>query len=168
MKKTGAVACLVVCCCLTGLAWADETPPKPSAPAPAGKWGTVKTWFEHWKEGLKGSAVEKHYKRRRLSAVAAVRGAEQKLDDPGKPYIKGTASSKETKKLRKERAELAEAVELVLAGKVEEGSKRLDAFEAGHPNSPLLEDVRQAREMLKDMPEPERPPAAAPESKEGR
>ena len=112
---------------------------------------SLKTWFQHWKEGLAGSAVEGNYQQKSLTNVAAVRGKKQKADDPNQPYIKGTLSEKQEKNLRKERAELGQAVDLILSGKLDEGGKKLDAFEEKHQKSPLLRDVHQAREKLKEL-----------------
>src|SRR5579863_5194375 len=78
---------------------------------------TLKLWFQHWKEGLAGSAVEGQFQQKSLTAVAAVRGDEQTLDDPNKPYIKGKLGDKQAKMLRAERAELGKAVDLILSGK---------------------------------------------------
>jgi len=122
-----------------------------SASSSSPTWDSVKIWFQHWKDGLASSAVEGEYQQRSLTAVAAVRGDEQKLDDPNKPYIKGTLSEKQTKMLKKERVELGQAVDLILAGKINEGSKKLDEFEAKHPKSLLLGDVQKAREKLKAL-----------------
>lgn len=112
---------------------------------------SLKTWFEHWKEGLSGSAVEGQYQQKSLTAVAAVRGDEQKLDDPNKPYIKGKLEDIHARQLKKERVELGKAVDLILTGKLDDGGKKLDEFEASHPKSTLLPDVHKAREKLKEL-----------------
>ncbi len=118
--------------------------------------GGIRKWFENFKQGLMGSAVESQYQRRRgVAAVAAVRGARQNVDDKNKPYWKGSAGSKQSAQLKKERAELAAAVDLALAGKTEEAMAAFDAFETAHPKSSLLPDVRQAREKLKALEEDE-------------
>ena len=123
----------------------------PAARCESSALDSLKTWFQHWKEGLAGSAVEGQYQQKSLTNVAAVRGKNQKADDPNQPYIKGTLDQAQEKKLRKERAELGQAVDLILSGKFDEGGKKLDAFEEKHQNSPLLRDVHQAREKLKEL-----------------
>ena len=44
--------------------------------------------------------------------------------------------------------ELSTAVTLILEGKLHEGMRELNEFEARNPESPLLASVRQAREKL--------------------
>lgn len=136
-------------------AWvfAESDPPaqKAGASASPSAWDSVKAWFQNWKDGLADSAVEGQYQHRSLTAVASVRGEAQELDDPNKPYIKGKLDAKQAARLKKERAELGRAVDLILAGKTDEGAKKLDEFEANHPKSPLLRDVRKAREKLKQL-----------------
>ena len=134
----------------TGLR-AEPTPASQEAAASPSSWDNIKVWFQHWKDGLASSAVEGQYQQKSLTAVAAVRGDEQKLDDPNKPYIKGKLNAKQARKLKKERAELGQAVDLILAGKVDEGSKKLDEFEAKHPKSLLLGDVQKARVKLQEL-----------------
>lgn len=122
-------------------------PPKASALAELGK------WFTQFKKALADSSVRQQQRRMRGAvAVAAVRGSGQGLEDPGKPYWKGTAESTQERESRRERAELAKAADLALGGHAGEALKALDAFEAKHPNSALLEDCRQAREKLKVLP----------------
>lgn len=133
---------------------------EPTGPPPRSALADVSRWFDNLKKVLADSAVRHHQRRMRGSmAVAAVRGAGQSLEDPSKPYWKGTAESKLDREARQERAELSHAADLVLAGKDEEAIKALEAFEAAHPASSLLTDCRQAREKLKS-------PAPAAESAE--
>ena len=134
-------------------------------PVPS-RWDGVKTWFQHFKEGLESTGAERNYQRRnvRVTAVAAVRGGKQRLDNPNKPYVKGKLDAKLEASLKKERAELESAVQLVLAGKPEDGLTQLNAFEKAHPSSIYLEDVRAAREKIKEikaLPEAQTPPATA-------
>lgn len=115
-------------------------------------WDSIRTRLTHLKEGLMSSANERRYQHRSVAAVAAVRGAEQKIDDPNKPYVKNSSDEKKLKTLRAERAEFSAAVDLLLAGKTEEGKKKLADFEANHPKSSLLKDVRDTRAMIDKAP----------------
>ncbi len=132
-------------------------PPLSVAPAKAADsvstFESLKTWFQHWKDGLASSAVEGQYQQKSLTAVAAVRGGNQERDyeNPDKPYIKGRLEDMHARQLKKERAELGQAVELILSGKTDEGAKKLDDFETKHPKSTLLADVQLAREKLKEL-----------------
>lgn len=47
--------------------------------------------------------------------------------------------------------EISNAVNLILAGKLDEGMKQLNDFELRNPESPLLASVRQAREKLRGI-----------------
>ncbi|MBI5203161.1 MAG: hypothetical protein HY925_16340 [Elusimicrobia bacterium] len=113
-------------------------------------WGEVSKWLKELKSSLSDSAVRKQHRQVKSAiAVAAVRGAEQTLEDPDKPYWKGTAASKQEREERQERAELAAAVELAMNGDAAGSLKALDAFESAHPSSGLLGDLRQTREKIK-------------------
>lgn len=127
----------------------------------------LRTWFQHFKEGLAESSVSSRYQKRRVTAVAAVRGAKQESVDPGKPHWKGGAKSKKAKQLRMEKAALAKAVDLILEGRIEEGKAGLDAFEKAHPKSSLLPEVREAREKLAEL-EAAAPAADAEETEAGK
>ena len=130
------------------------------------------TWFEHLKQGLAESSVQSHYQKSRVTAVAAVRGAKQESIDADKPGWIGGAQSKKAAQLKKERAEFGKSVDAILKGDLKEGLSGLDAFEKAHPKSPLLDDVKQAREnakLLQDQAEAAAPavevPAAAADKK---
>ncbi|MBI4386263.1 MAG: hypothetical protein HY551_02675 [Elusimicrobia bacterium] len=171
----------------TSVAAPAETPAAMSVDMPAAasaepkaaqgaQWGSFRSWLRNLKEGLSKSAVERHYQRRNVVAVAAVRGAGQKSEDINKPYVKDPVKYKAAQRLRREKAEFAEAVDLLLSGKMEEGVKRLEEFEAKNPKSSLLPDVREtrgkARELmaLKDSKSPEGAPpsdASVPEASPG-
>lgn len=132
-------------------------------------WSDASKWLGGLKTALAESAVRRHQRQhRRAAAVAAVRGNEQLLEDPSKPYWKGSSASRKERAERQERAELTKAVELALDGKADEALKALDAFESARPKSALLDDCRQAREKikaaLKDSPGPSRSGAAAGKS----
>lgn len=126
-------------------------------------WSDVSKWLGDLKAALADSAVRRHQRQfRGAVAVAAVRGDRQSLEDPDKPYWKGTAASKQERAERQERGELAKAVELAIAGKAEDALKALDAFETAHPDSVVLADCRQAREKIKAAADvPAMPGAAA-------
>jgi hypothetical protein len=66
------------------------------------------------------------------------------LADPNEPVLKGDARSKKDKTAIAEDAEFAKAVDLILAGKTDEGAKALDAFKAKHPKSRNFAKVQQA------------------------
>jgi len=121
------------------------------ASEPGSKPSALRTWFKHLREGLSESAVAGQYQKSKITAVAAVRGAPQQASDPEKPAWKGTARSRKAERLRKEKAEFAKAVDLVLEGKFEEGDQGLAAFEKAHPRSPLLPEVQEARQKAKDL-----------------
>ncbi|MBI4346097.1 MAG: hypothetical protein HY553_04540 [Elusimicrobia bacterium] len=147
-------AMLVAAPCL-----AEDAPPAPARSA----WADVKKWLGELRTAISESAVTRHQKQKRGAlAVAAVRGHKQLLDDPAKPYWKGTAATKQEREERRERAELAAALDLALEGKNEAATAALDAFEAAHPNSALLADCRQAREKLKAAEAPAAEEAAPP------
>ncbi|TPW17332.1 MAG: hypothetical protein FD126_3676, partial [Elusimicrobia bacterium] len=149
---------------LCALLFASPSSAADGAPAEAPTaWASMKRWLETMKKGLMTSAVEQNYQRRRgVVAVAAVRGEGQGLDDPGKPYWKGTTASKEEKQAGKERAELGAAVELALTGKRQQALQALSEFESAHPDSALSASAREARERLRAA--ESEPPALAVEA----
>ena len=107
-----------------------------------------KSWFQTALKGLKAETTRRFQSRViRVTAVCAVRGAEMDVD-PFKPYWKGGISEKAAERLSAEKKEFAEAVELILAGKVEEGEKALKKFEKAHPESILLPDIKEALSNL--------------------
>lgn len=108
-----------------------------------------KTWFEHALQGLK-SRVTRAYESKtvRVTAVAAVRGAETGARDPMQPYWKGGISGKAAEKFEAERKDFADALDLIVAGKTDDGAKLLMEFERKHPGSVLLPDVKEAISKL--------------------
>lgn len=118
---------------------------------PESRKSLIMTWFEHLKKGLSESSVQHRYQRTRVTAVAAVRGDSQAQADPNQPEWKGSRKARKDAALRKERAEFAKAVDLIMEGKSEEGVQALDSFEKAHPKSSMLTEVREAREKAKEL-----------------
>lgn len=112
---------------------------------------TLKTWFQHFKEGLSESAVSGQRQKRNVSAVAAVRGSQQESADPGKPQWKTGRKMKKSQQAKQEQSELAAAVDLIMAGQVKEGMAKLESFEKDHPKSPLLAEAKLAREKASEL-----------------
>lgn len=151
-----------------GPAASQQTDAAPSAVSKPAKKAKPKLgqWFKHWKNALERSAVEGRYRRVRTGSVAAVRGTPQKDAAAGEIYWKSGVSDKVKAQLLKERAELAEAAELILQGKLQEGRERLDAFEKAHPKSEFNGDVLEARAHLDELSK-QAVPAPAPEPGSG-
>jgi len=159
---TAALAALL----LAGSVRAEDAKPAPApAPAPTAK-ESVMTFFRHLKESLEKSAVQGERKHNRVGSVAAVRGDDQRssLADPNEPVLKGDARSKKDKAAMIEDAEFSKAVDLVLAGKTDDGVKALEAFETNHPKSHNLDKVKQAIDQAKGLSAPKPVDAAASSS----
>lgn len=137
-----------------------------AAEEPKSRFASLKTFFENLKKGLAESSVSGDFQRRRATAVAAVRGNAQDSADPNKPAFKGGAKGKQAAQLKKERAELSAAVDLVIEGKVQEGIAALESFEKKHPKSALLPDAKEAKAKAQELAAAEAAPndaaAAAP------
>lgn len=140
---TAALAALL----LAGSARAEDPKPAPTAKE------SVMTFFRHLKESLSESAVAGQRKHNKVGSVAAVRGADQSspLADPNEPALKGDARSRKDKLAKAEDAEFSKAVDLVLAGKSEEGVKALEEFKAKHPKSRSIDKVQEALDAAKGM-----------------
>ena len=142
---TAALAALL----LAGSARAQDA--KPAAAAS----DSIMTFFKHLKESLSQSAVQGERKKsaRRSGSVAAVRGASQSssLGDPNETVLKGDVRSKKDKLAMAEDAEFSKGVDLILAGKTDEGVKALEDFKAKHPKSHNLDKVQQAIEQAKTL-----------------
>ena len=156
---TAALAALL----LAGSARAEDPKPAPAK-------DSIMTFFRHLKESLSQSAVQGERKKtgRRSNSVAAVRGASQSstLGDPNEPTLKGDARAKKDKASMAEDAEFAKGVDLILAGKTDEGVKALEAFKAAHPKSHVT-DVQDALDHAKALavaPAPEPAKAEAPKA----
>jgi hypothetical protein len=155
--STTALALLL----LAGIIRAQEAKPAPTAKE------SVMTFFKHLKESLAQSAVQGERKHNRAGSVAAVRGADQSssLADPNEPVLKGDSRSKKNKVAMAEDAEFAKAVDLVIAGKIDDGVKALEAFKIQHPKSRNLAKLQQAIDQAKGLlalRPAEAVPAAAP------
>jgi len=138
---------------------------RPASAAEKSSVAKLQGWFKRWSNALKRSAVEARYKKVRTTAVAAVRGNKQ-FWGPEKPYWKGTWSEKTHKKLMEQREELDAAVGLILEGKYFDAEAKLDAFEKSHPDSPLLNDVKEARAKLTELKAAEAPAEEEPKAAE--
>jgi hypothetical protein len=170
MKLTAAAALAALT--LAGPVRADDA--KPAAPAaaaaPAPAAPTVResvlTFLRNLKLALAQSAVaEQRNRANNTAAVAAVRGSDQVsgVADPDEPTLKGDAASAKNQRIRAENAEFESALDLVLAGKNDEGVKALEAFKAKHPKSRNMASVEQAIEKAKSLsadPAAEAKPAA--------
>lgn len=140
------IAAILAALALAGPARAED---KPAATAR----DSVLTFFRHLKETLAQSAVQGERKKNRTGSVAAVRGKDQSspLADPNEPVIIGDVRSRKDKAEAAEDAEVAKGVDLVLAGKIDDGVKSLEAFKASHPKSHNLEKVQQAIDQAKAL-----------------
>jgi hypothetical protein len=138
---------------LAALLLAGPVRAEDAVPAPTAK-ESVMTFFRHLKESLAQSAVRGERKHNRVGSVAAVRGADQSsspLGDPNEPVLKGDARSKKDKIAMSEDAEFSKAVDLVLAGKTDDGVKALESFKAKHPKSHSLAKVQEAIDEAKGI-----------------
>ena len=149
---TAALAALV----LAGPVRADDKPAAPPVikPAPSAT-DSVMSWFKKLKTDLTQSAVSGERKHSHgVGSVAAVRGKRQASDigDPNEPTLKGSSSSKKEQQSVAEDGEFEQAVSLIVAGKVDDGVKALEAFKVKYPKSANLELVQKAIEQSKSLP----------------
>ncbi len=124
-----------------------------TAGAAGGGW---RTWYVNMLSGLKAKVEARLESKTRVSAVAAVRGANQN-EDPYALYWKGGISEKARKKLDDERKKLVSAVELVVNGDPGAGRDALNKFIKDNPDSCFVKD---AQEALRNLPQPGAKPAA--------
>ena len=115
--------------------------------ARAGESGDWRGWYNDMLKGLKTKVQSKLQSKVRASAVAAVRGAKQG-EDANALYWKGGVSDKARKKLADEKAQLTEAVEMVVGGDTEGGRAALNKFIRSNPESFFLPDAKDALEKL--------------------
>jgi hypothetical protein len=121
------------------------------------------SWFKNLYKALTSDTAQKYASQgRSVTSVAAIRGAGMGQQDPAQPYWKGGVSEKAAKQLAEERKAFAEAIQLVMDGKVEEGKASLADFEKKHPNSALLGDVKEAIAKIEAEAPKAETPAEAP------
>ena len=123
---------------------------------PAAKGGSVFTFFKNLKSSLAQSAVAGERKKGRTGSVAAVRGEDQakgskSAADPNDTTLKGASSARKAKASAAEDKEFEAAVDLIIAGKTDEGVKALEEFKAKHPKSRNLPKVDEAIAQAKAM-----------------
>ena len=104
-------------------------------------------YFKMWLKGLEESAMRKRYRPMRSQAVASVRG-EDPSDDPNQLYWKGSLEQRFAQLGKKQRAQLREAVQLIVDGELDKGQAKLEAFKAKHPKSKLKSDIDEAEKAL--------------------
>ncbi len=130
------------------------------AEEPKARPSSLMTWFQNLKNGLRESSVSgRMQKGHRASSVAAVRGSAQGDDKASleEGTMKQPSMSKKAKRERREKAAFESAIDLIMAGKTEEGLGALDAFEKEYPKSAWLAQVAEARAKAQEL------RAAAPE-----
>ncbi|MDA8242573.1 MAG: hypothetical protein M0025_00425 [Elusimicrobia bacterium] len=125
--------------------------------------GGWKGWYNDLLRGLKTKVQTRLQSRTRVSAVAAVRGAD-KNKDAFAPYWKDTVSESAQKKLADEKAVLTAAVEQVVNGDVEGGRAALKKFLKDNPDSFFAQDAKDA---LANLPAEEAVKPAAEEKPAG-
>jgi hypothetical protein len=115
---------------------------------------TGKSWFETTIKSLKAK-IARRYQASSVGAasVAAVRGANVADEKKDKPYWKGTQEDKREKKLQKQRKQLAAALEPAVAGKKSDAQKAVEKFIKENPESPYLEEAKEALRRVKEMPD---------------
>jgi TolA-binding protein len=141
---------------------ADPAPAAPAAAAAPTVQESVMTFLKNLKLALTQSAVaEQRNKTNSTAAVAAVRGKDQTSDlaNPDEPSIKGDVAAAKAAKLRAEDAEFEKALDLILAGKIDDGIKALETFKIKHPKSHSLPSVQEAIDKARSL-QPDKPAAA--------
>jgi hypothetical protein len=104
-------------------------------------------WYKKVLKTLNSKIEKRLAPKVRISAVAAVRGADQSLD-PMELYWKGGMTEKSAKKLDGEKKEFIVAIEMVVNGKTDEGKKLLEAFIKNNSNSLYALDAQEALDKL--------------------
>ena len=104
-------------------------------------------WYKNVLKSLNAKIEKRLAPKVRISAVAAVRGADQSVD-PMELYWKGGITEKAAKKLDAEKKEFTAAIEKVVDGKTEEGKKLLKAFIKNNSDSLYLKDAKEALSKL--------------------
>ena len=125
----------------------------PAADAKRKSWG----WFDNLLKALTSDTARRYASSgRRVTAVAAVRGAPLGQQDPAELYWKGSLSEQAAKSLTQQRSVFAAAVQLVLDGKPAKGTAALKRFKKKYPRSPLLEDVEETLAKIQES-QPKKP-----------
>ncbi len=106
-----------------------------------------KGYYDNLLRGLKSKVQKKFESKNRVSAVAAVRGSKQGSDADAL-YWKGGVSEKAREKLTKEKKIFADAVQLVVDGKMPEGKAALEKFIKDTPDSIYAADAKEALASL--------------------
>jgi hypothetical protein len=121
----------------------------------AGAASDILSWFQRLEAGLSSSLLGSDRQAGdNAAAVAAVRAAPQSASNAETPAWIGGIRYERLAVLKKERKELANAVDLIVKGRFAEGSKALIAFETAHPKSALLKDAMEAQRKLKALEKP--------------
>ncbi len=126
----------------------------------------ILSWFQRLEAGLSSSLLGNSLQTREdAAAVASVRAAPQSASDAESPAWIGGIRYERLAETKKEKKELAGAVDLVVQGRIKEGSAALEAFEKAHPKSPYMKDAMEARRKIEDLekqaPKKEGPTAAS-------
>ncbi|MBI5629822.1 MAG: hypothetical protein HY921_02930 [Elusimicrobia bacterium] len=116
------------------------------------KIASLKSWFQHLKEGLSESAVADRYQKgAKVTAVAAVRGSPQEAVNPDKPAWKTGKKSKKDALCRAEMRELSQVADFALEGKTAEAEQTFAAFKAAHPKPLLAKEVQEIEAKLAEL-----------------
>ena len=115
----------------------------------AAKGGGFMGWYKKVLKTLNSKIEKRLAPKVRISAVAAVRGADQSVD-PMELYWKGGMTEKAAKKLDGEKKEFIVAIEMVVNGKTDEGKKLLEAFIKNNSDSLYLQDAKEALSKLSE------------------
>ncbi|MEA3307031.1 MAG: hypothetical protein U9Q34_04530 [Elusimicrobiota bacterium] len=113
----------------------------------AARGGGFMGWYKKVLKTLNSKIEKRLAPKVRISAVAAVRGADQSID-PMELYWKGGMTEKAAKKLEAEKKEFIAAIEKVIEGKTEEGKKLLKAFIKKNADSLYVQDAKEALSKL--------------------
>ncbi|HVC08555.1 MAG TPA: hypothetical protein VNH15_01280 [Elusimicrobiota bacterium] len=180
MKKTAAAAALILAlgASLAKSASSDTVKTATKAPAKTEALSIpAETWLTHLKDALTQTTLSGEYQKGDVAQVAAVRGARQQVPSADKPVWKGGFSDQARVELKKERAALAQGVDLLLQGRLAEGRAQILAFEKQYPRSRLRGAAEEAlRKTASEAvlqrpaaPKTDAPPAsAAPAAKSSR
>ncbi|MCG2725223.1 MAG: hypothetical protein L6420_03020 [Elusimicrobia bacterium] len=111
--------------------------------------GSFLDWYKKVLKSLNTKIEKRLAPKVRISAVAAVRGADQSVD-PMELYWKGGITEKAAQKLDDEKKEFIAAIEKVVDGQIDEGKKLLEAFIKNNSDSLYLQDAKEALSKLSE------------------